>query len=84
MSGVEFQEENIPVKTMRSKSAFNITSYIISLGLAKDQKQATNILVLFVVIVIAISFFVFLSGNKTALDDIKFDTSDPVFQDATL
>jgi hypothetical protein len=69
--GVDFEESE--TKTSRFPGRFDdeekepkMVSWLIGIGIVKDQKQANYILVGFVVVAVILSFILFSAGSKVS------------------
>ncbi len=64
--GVEFQEENAPV-TSRARAPQGITQFLIAKGIAQNEAQANNILLLVLVLALCGAGFFFMVGSPPEL-----------------
>lgn len=77
MSNVQFEDTQV-VRTHRKQRSL-LSGVVISLGLAKDEKSAQIVLLVFVVLLLVVSlFFVFSGKTNTPVEDFTIAPNETV------
>lgn len=73
MADVEFKNQWRAVKYYQESSTPKVVKWVIKLsgGLIKDEKQASYVLMGFVVVAIIVSLFLFFGGGTAGKPDLK-------------
>jgi hypothetical protein len=78
MKNVQFDEDVSSSRYIKKQEQTGITGFLIKKGIVKDLQQA-NILLIGIIVVMAIIFFISISGGNSSED-----TYDPVLDDPSL
>lgn len=76
MNNVQFDEEQYSQTSFKVPKPSKMAGFLIRVGLAKDEKSA-NVILIGVIVVMAIIFFISISGGNSSSTEYDSAMDDP-------